>query len=99
MVFTVADDSAAAVSVTVTVSFIHFILNRQIKFGRDSCSRSSRFITGAGAPLSLVKLQDNEGVLTSSNIMVLISDAVDLPCLLPMEQWREESPCPFLPSV
>lgn len=53
MVFTVADDSVAAVSVTVTVSFIHFILNRQIKFGRDSCSRSSRFVTGAGAPLSL----------------------------------------------
>lgn len=56
MVFTVADDSVTAVSVAVTVSFIHFILNRQIKFGRDSCSRSSRFVTGAGAPLSLVKL-------------------------------------------
>lgn len=49
MVFTVADDSFTAVSVTVTVSFIHFMQNRQIKFGRNSCSRSSRFVTDAGA--------------------------------------------------
>lgn len=64
MVFTIADDLVTAVSVTVTVSFIHFILNRQIKFGMDSCSRNSRFVAGAGAPLSPGKLQDKEGVLT-----------------------------------
>lgn len=56
MLFTVADGSVTAVSVTVTVSFIHFILNRQIKFGRDSCSRSSKFVTGAvQIPLSLFR--------------------------------------------
>jgi len=67
MVFTVAGDSFTAVSVTVTVSFIHFIQNRQIKFG----SRSSRFVTDAGV-LSLVKPSDKEGLLTLRNVLGFI---------------------------
>lgn len=95
MVFTVADDSFTAVSVTVTVSFIHSIQNRQIKFGRDSCSRSSRSVTDAGALSLWWNHQIRKAFRLYGTVLVLISDIVDLPCLLQMAQWREESPCPF----